>query len=159
MHKDYIKSSVFGFEDSLVSTTGVIIGVAIGTSNRDFIILAAFVTIAVEALSMGAGQFLSERTLHELDPKAHKDSLTIGALAMFVSYFLGGLIPVLPVIFIPLPLALYFTVIFSFLGLFTLGYVKGKITGVSASRSAIEMLVIGGLAAIVGITAGLLLKV
>ena len=60
---DYLRSIIFGFEDSLVSTTGVIAGVSIGTQDSKVILLAGAVAIAVEALSMGAGQFPS-RTRH-----------------------------------------------------------------------------------------------
>jgi VIT1/CCC1 family predicted Fe2+/Mn2+ transporter len=154
--KNYLRSSIFGFEDALVSTTGVIVGVSIGTSNKQFVILAAFVTIAVEAISMAAGQFLSERTLHEIDKKGHKDNLLIGSLIMFSSYFLGGALPILPIFFFPSPVIPSTLIAFS--GLFALGYVKGKLIKVSPTRSAVEMLLIGGVAAIIGMIAGYLLK-
>lgn len=158
VYKDYVRSSVFGFEDSLVSTTGVIVGISTGTQNKEFIILAAVVTIAVEAVSMAAGQFLSERTLHQLQKKKHKDNLSIGSAIMFVSYFLGGLIPLVPIVFFSLPSSIIFVLIFAALGLFILGFVKGKVVKVSPTRSALEMLLIGGVAAVIGMAAGYFLK-
>ena len=158
IYKDYVRSSVFGFEDALVSTTGVIVGIATGTSNKQFIILAAFVTIAVEAVSMAAGQFLSERTLHQMQKGKHRDSLSVGSYIMFLSYFLGGIIPAIPILFLPLPVALIPTIILAFLGLFVLGFVKGKMVKVAPTRSAFEMLLIGGLASVIGIIAGYFLR-
>ncbi len=158
IYKDYVRSSVFGFEDALVSTTGVVVGVSTGTLNKEFIVLAAVVTIAVEAVSMAAGQFLSERTLHQMQKGKHKDSLGVGSFIMFLSYFFGGLIPVSPLFLFSLPFALVLTLIFAFTGLFILGFVKGKMVGVAPTRSALEMLFIGGFAAIIGIIAGYFLR-
>ena len=56
IHQDYFRSILFGFEDSLVSTTGVIAGVAVGSRDAQTILLAAIVTMIVEALAMGAWQ-------------------------------------------------------------------------------------------------------
>ncbi len=157
-HRDYIRSSIFGFEDSLVSTTGVVVGIATGTSNREFIVLAAFVTIAVEAISMTAGQFLSERTLHELNKTDHNDNLIVGSLVMFISYFLGGLIPLLPILILP-AISILPILLLAFLGLFVLGYAKGQIVKVAPTRSAFEMLVIGGFATLIGVVSGYFLKI
>ncbi|HAV14738.1 MAG TPA: hypothetical protein DCX25_00180 [Candidatus Pacebacteria bacterium] len=159
IHKDYLRSSVFGFEDALVSTTGVVIGISTGTSNIKFIVLASLVTIAVEAVSMGAGQFLSERTLHEADKRKHRDSLLMGSVIMFFSYFFGGLIPIFPIFLLPLPLAIFPILFLAFLSLFILGYVKGLIVEISPTRSALEMLFVGGLATIIGVIAGYFLRV
>ena len=56
IQKEYLQSAMFGFNDALVSTTGVIVGVSTGTNDKRIVILAGVVTIMVEALSMGAGQ-------------------------------------------------------------------------------------------------------
>ena len=47
-----------------------------------FILLAAFVTVAVEAVSMGAGEFLSDTAVHELDKTQRKDNALISASVM-----------------------------------------------------------------------------
>jgi len=157
-NEDYIRSAVFGFEDALVSTTGVIVGIATATSNKQFVILAALVTILVEAVSMAAGQYLTERTIHEIENAKHTDSPTIGALIMFFSYFIGGAIPALPILLLPLPFAIWPAILFAFFGLFALGWFKGKFVKISPIRSAMEMLVIGGIATIIGVLAGYFLK-
>lgn len=156
---EYLRSSLFGFEDALVSTTGMVVGISIGTTNLKFILLAAFVTIAVEAVSMGAGEFLSDEAVHELDKKQIKDNALISATAMFVSYTIGGLIPVLPIIFLPHYQGIFGSIITAFIGLFILGFIKGKIVHINKIRSALEMLTIGGVAAIIGIVVGLILKI
>src|SRR3990167_3711644 len=106
IHEDYLRSIIFGFQDSLVSTTGVIAGVAAGTSSKELVILAGLVTITVESLSMGAGQYMSEKSVHQMDKTGkHTDTLYIGGLLMAFSYFLGGLVPLTPIILFDLPLS------------------------------------------------------
>lgn len=156
---EYLRSSLFGFEDALVSTTGMVVGISTGTNNLKFILLAAFVTIAVEAVSMGAGEFLSDEAVHELDKKQRKDNTVTAALIMFLSYVAGGLIPVIPVILLPHIEGMIGSVTAAFLGLFVLGYVKGKVVRVNKLRSAMEMLIVGGLAAVIGVIVGLILRI
>ncbi len=156
---EYLRSSLFGFEDALVSTTGMAVGISIGTTNLNFILLAVFVTIAVEAVSMGAGEFLSDEAVHELDKTKTKDNTLISAFVMFFSYVTGGLIPVIPIILLPRPEAIIGSIITAFTGLFVLGFIKGKIVKVNKIRSALQMLFIGGIAALIGIAVGFILKI
>ena len=155
---NYLRATVFGFEDSLVSTTGLIAGMSAGTSNGRIILLAGLVAVAVEALSMGSGQYLSERAAQQANPH-EKDSVAIGAALMFFSYLFAGLIPILPIILLPLPGAVVVSVLSAIVGLFVLGYVKGKMVRVAPVRSAMEMVIVGGGAALIGIGVGFLLKV
>lgn len=61
-----IREIVFGLEDSLVSTIGVVAGIAAGTGNQKIVILSGSVLVVVEALSMAAGSFLSSQSHHRL---------------------------------------------------------------------------------------------
>lgn len=156
---EYLRSSLFGFEDALVSTTGMVVGISFGTTNLKFILLAAFVTIAVEAVSMAAGEFLSDEAVHELDKNSQKDNTFLSAIVMFASYAVGGLIPVIPVILFPQNQAIIGSIVAAFTGLFILGFIKGKIVKINKFRSAMEMLIVGGIAAIIGIIVGFILKI
>lgn len=64
-----IRDLVFGVEDSLVSTLGVITGIAGGTENRFAVVLAGVVVIIVEALSMAAGSYLSAKSEREVQAR------------------------------------------------------------------------------------------
>ncbi len=52
IHEDYLRSVLFGLQDGLVSTTGVVVGISTGVSQKEIVILAAFVAVTVEATSM-----------------------------------------------------------------------------------------------------------
>lgn len=160
IHEDYLRSIIFGFQDSLVSTTGVIAGVSAGTNDRALVILTGFVTITVEALSMGTGQYMSEKSVHQMDKAGkHTDNLYVGGLLMGISYLLGGLIPLLPILIFELPLSATISVIAALVGLFVLGFIKAKIVKVNPLKSALEILVLGGASTLIGLIVGKLLKV
>ena len=160
LNEDYLRSVMFGLQDGLVSTTGAVVGISAGVSERAIIILAAFVVISVEASSMAAGQYSSEKAVHQMMKTGkHKDDLIIGAILMFLSYMMAGLIPVVPFLILPINNARIVSIILAMISLFLIGYVKGKIVKTGTLRSAAEMLIIGGLATVVGLIVGTFLKV
>lgn len=159
IQKEYLQSAMFGFNDALVSTTGVIVGISTGTNNKAVVILAGVVTILVEALSMGSGQYLSSKSAHQLDKQDSFRVPLISGIIMFWSYFAAGLVPLIPIFFFPMNYSRDVAIVASLIGLLVLGYAKGKIVDVSPIRSAIEIFVIGGLATAIGIVVGSILAV
>lgn len=85
-----------------------------------------------------------ELGLEEPNPtQARKSAMTIG-----LSYILGGMIPLLPYMLIPnMQEALLFSAIATLCALFCFGFAKGRFTGTPALASALQTLLIGGLAA------------
>lgn len=70
---DAIRELVFGLEDGLVSTMGAVAGIAAGTENGGIVVLSGLVIIAVEALSMTAGSYLSNKSHREMLEKKIDD--------------------------------------------------------------------------------------
>lgn len=160
IHEDYLRSIIFGFQDALVSTTGAIAGVAIGTKDKHVVILAGLVVITVEALSMGVGQYMSEKAVHQMDKSGkHTDNLYVGGFLMTLSYFLGGLVPLTPILLLELPLSQILSIGSALVGLFILGFLKAKLVEVNPWKSAFEILILGGITTALGIIIGTLLKV
>lgn len=160
LHEDYLRSGLFGIQDGLVSTTGVVVGISTGIEDKAIIILASLVAVTVEASSMAAGQYSSEKAVHQMDKTGkHTDSLILGAIIMFFGYFFGGMVPIIPTILADQPQARYIAIIFAFIGLFILGYIKGHIVKEKPLRSAIELFIIGAIATSVGLVVGHYFKV
>lgn len=157
--KEYVRSMLFGIEDSLVSTTGLIAGVSAGSGNRATILLAAIVAVSIEALSMAAGEFLSDETAHEMDKvKRAKDSSYVSAGLMFVAYLTAGFIPILPVMLFPYPISILVSICSALVGLFVLGYAKGRVVKVDPTKSGLKILVIGGVTTLIGVAVGHFLR-
>jgi len=160
IHEDYMRSLMFGLQDGIVSTTGVVVGISIGVESKAIVILAAFVAVMVEATSMAAGQYSSEKAVHQMDKTGkHTDSLIMGALIMFVAYLIGGMFSIIPTVLLNQPIARIVAIISAFSGLFLIGYLKGLFIEGSTIRSAVELFVIGGIATTIGLVVGILLKV
>lgn len=70
-----LREGIFGLEDGLVSTMGVITGIASGTGARLVILLAGLVVILVESLSMAAGSYLSNKSQQELEARMLREEL------------------------------------------------------------------------------------
>ena len=69
----FIREIVFGVEDGMISTLGVLVGIAIGTNSHFVIILSGFVIIIVESISMGVGSYLSSKSVKEVAERKLKE--------------------------------------------------------------------------------------
>lgn len=152
----YVRNFVFGVEDSLVSTVGLLSGIASAGVERGTILLTGVILIFVEALSMAVGSYLSEYSAEEY--MKHKEASFqhsfIGGVIMFFSYFFAGFIPLFPYVLAPRPMAFALSIIASLLALFALGVVSAKTVKRPFLRSAFRMLLLGGVAIAVGVIVG-----
>ena len=210
-----LRDAVFGTQDGLISTLGALTGIAAGTQSREAVVVAGFVIIVVESLSMAAGSYLSsksqreylERLLREekeeiardpegerqeiwemyrargyadeeieiiarrllsnpellLEDMAHKElgispesfEEPLGnALVMGTTYVIGGLVPVVPYLTLPIHTAMLVSIAATLTSLFLFGGLKGRIVKQSWWRSGLEMLSVAGVAALAGFFIG-----
>lgn len=150
-----IRNILFGIEDSLVSTSGFLFGLATADYTRDQVFVAGIIIITVEAVSMGAGAFLTEEETIEIDSKRKADESPIkDGLLMLVSYFIAGFIPLTPFLLLEANTAKLVSLAASVTALFFLGYLPTK-----RVKSGFRMVIIAGLAASVGFIVGSVLKI
>ena len=152
----YLRNFIFGVEDSLVSSVGVLSGVAFVGTSTNTIVLAGVVLIFVEAFSMGVGSLLSENVAKEFKEGREvsiKKSL-VPAVIMFASYFFAGFIPLTPYIFLEHDMAFRVSIVAALAALFVLGLVSARLTGREMLRHGVEMFVIGGMASGLGVVVG-----
>lgn len=152
----FLKNFLFGVEDSLVSTVGLLSGVASANVERTSIILTGLILIVVEGFSMGIGSFMTEETAEEMAGTTASDTSALkGGLTMFGSYLLSGLIPLAPYFFLSPTQAMPFSVLASLLGLFSLGLGTALYFRRPAPlRRGLKMLLLGGMAVLVGVMIG-----
>lgn len=156
----FVRNFIFGVEDSLVSTVGLLSGIAVAGVTRREIFLTGVVLVFVEAFSMGVGSFLSEQSVEEYEKHkevpAHQSML--GALIMFTSYICAGFIPILPYLALEVTRAIYLSIALSLLVLFLLGAISAKFFKIHIIRHGLEMLTVGGIAILVGIAVGIFIQ-
>lgn len=152
----YFRNFVFGVEDSLVSTVGLLSGVAIAGMDAKDILVTGFVLIFVEAISMAAGSFLSESSAEELSTQkdAVSDQSYVASFVMLISYIVSGFIPLAPYLFLAPTVAFPVSIALSLAALFLLGALSGALSRTRFLKSALRMMLIGGLAIGVGIGVG-----
>jgi predicted membrane protein (TIGR00267 family) len=152
----YLQNFVFGVEDSLVSTVGLLSGVAAAGMDRSAVFMTGAILIFVEAFSMAVGSYLSNTSVERYmsrDDKSQKYPL-VGGVIMFFSYFLVGFIPLFPYLVWTVGAAFMISMFLSVMSLFILGLISGKITGEKVLVSAFRMAIIGALAIGIGVIAG-----
>lgn len=151
---DNIRNIIFGIEDSLVSTSGFLVGLASSSYSKREIFVAGLIIITVEAFSMGAGSFLTEEETNEIKKKKYSQNAPIrDGLLMLISYFIAGFIPLTPFIIFEGITAKVVSLLLSLISLFLLGYIPTK-----KAKSGIRMVIIAGIAASVGFIVGNALK-
>lgn len=154
-HSLFIRNFTFGVEDSLVSTVGLLAGIAVAGMGRSSIIVTGLVLIFVEAFSMAIGSLISERSVEEYESKnANMVQPVRASVIMFFSYVIAGVIPLAPyVAYVGYP-AIAGSVLLSLFALFVLGAAGGKMFRGKVWRDGLFTLVMGGLAILVGIIVG-----
>jgi len=136
----YLRNLVFGVEDGLVSTVGLLSGIASANASKTSIVLSGVILILVEAMSMAAGSFSSEESVS--DRSNYKLAL-MGALIMFSAYVLAGLIPLSPyLIFATNDYAI--SVVLSLISLFFLGYFSARVKKRNQFFHGIHTFFVGG---------------
>ncbi|MBI5448736.1 VIT1/CCC1 transporter family protein [Candidatus Gottesmanbacteria bacterium] len=155
----YVRNFVFGVEDSLVSTVGLLSGIAVGGVARNDIVLTGIILLLVEAFSMAIGSLLSEQSAEEYLQRREVPPLALVAnsLIMFFSYFCSGLLTLFPYFFSEPHAALPFSVGIALLALFGLGAINARLFKIRLFKNGIRTMMIGGFAILVGVTASVLL--
>lgn len=156
----YLRNFIFGVEDSLVSTVGLLSGIAAAGATRGLILLTGMVLIFVEAFSMAVGSFLAESSAEEYEHRTvvspHRS--VVDGVIMFFSYFVSGFIPLAPYFVVNTNRAFGASIVLSLVALFALGVIGARISGRRFLRRGIRMCVIGGLAIGVGVVVGKLIN-
>ena len=152
----YIRNFVFGVEDSLVSTVGLLSGVAITNTPERTVFLSGVVLICVEAFSMAVGTYLSQESADEYEVGRESDGKRafFGAAIMFLSYLLSGIIPLFPYLILATRPAFILSIGLALASLLILGMISGNLAGTKILRTGLRMLLIGGITVILGVVVG-----
>lgn len=153
--RGFLRNFIFGAEDGLVSTVGLLSGISFAGLESREIIASGIILILVEALSMGAGVYISEDSTNDLADGQKKDNQLNDAFVMFFSYMLVGLIPLLAYIFLPdTRQAFYYSVGSTIVALIGLGIFKGYYVKKSLFMSALKITTIGTIVVLLAIAVG-----
>ncbi len=157
----YLRTIVFGINDSLVSTVGFLAGISVAGVPRATIILTGIIYALVEAFSMAMGDFLSEESAEEYMSKSvvnNRHSIT-AAILMFISCVLASLIPLIPYIIFASGTALIASISLSVMSLFIVGALSARFSRLPMLWRGMRMALLGGAAIVMGVAIGTFMPV
>ena len=160
-----IRAGVFGVQDGIVSTFGLVMGVAGAQVSPEAVLIAGIAGAFSGAVSMGAGEYVSVKVQHELldarsgvqsDANVSPHRAAAANSGLFV---LGAAFPLAPFLFLVGFSAVVTSTTLSVLALFITGALLTRLTHRSPWVSGLRMLAIGGGAGVLGYLVGSLLGV
>ena len=157
----YLRTIVFGINDSLVSTVGFLAGISVAGVPRPTIVLTGIIYALVEAFSMAMGDFLSEESAEEYISKSDVNNRpsVIAAVFMFISCVLASLIPLIPYILFTSGTALIVSICLSVSSLFIVGMVSARFSRLPMLWRGVRMASLGGAAIVMGVAIGTFMPV
>jgi VIT1/CCC1 family predicted Fe2+/Mn2+ transporter len=159
-----LKSAVFGANDGIITTFAVVAGVAGAGLSAKIILILGIANMFADALSMGLGDFLGERSeqrlRHRQTGSRTRDGLWRTGLVTFAAFVLAGAMPLLPYFLgflgVPIPAIYQFelSIIATAFTLFLVGSLRTILTDGAWWKNGLEMLGIGAIAATVAYLLG-----
>jgi len=175
IEKKYLPEFVYGGIDGSITTFAVVAGVMGASLSSAIVLILGFANLFADGFSMATSNYLSTKSKIDLISKRNKESSKKlfcvenkkplkASIATFVSFVLIGLIPLVSFL-----LALIFpelqsyqfrlSIILTALAFIIVGSLKAQISHKNILHSAIETLIIGGIAALVAFSVGHFLRV
>lgn len=155
------RDAVFAANDGIITTFAIVSG-AIGASlSLNVILILGFANLFADGISMASGNYLGVKSELEYEEQnqikdGHKHSPLRHSLVTFVFFVFAGLLPLLPFVF-GADKAFVLSTILVAISLFTMGGVRAYVTKKSIIKGGLEVLVIGGVAAMVAFLIGYLI--
>lgn len=164
----YIKDLVYGANDGIITTFAVVAGMTgagIDNPTNSAIIIIGIASLLSDGFSMASSDYLgSESEKESIEfrggrvPTEDKKPVA-NALATFCSFILAGMMPLLPYIYLPATANRFlWAVLATAVALFFVGALRTIATGRGLIRSGLEMLIIGGVAALIAYEAGFIVS-
>lgn len=167
-----LREVLMGAQDNLTNVLAVALGVTVGAGRADLVALAGLAAACAEAVSMGGVLYTSTRAELGLDALERSGTTTRteagparrlapaqSGFITFVAALLGGLVPLLPFVLLPLSMAVATSIIVSVAALFALGSWTGRIAGHIWWQDGLRLLAVAGTAALVAAIVGTVLRI
>ena len=167
MERATVREVLMGAQDNLTNVLAVVLGVAIGAGRAELVALAGTAAAVAEAISMGGVLYTATRAELDLDALEPRDGavrparLGPGGAAVVtgLAALAGGLLPLVPFLFLQLAPAVATSLLISIAALFGLGSATAGVTRRSWWRDGLRLVLIAGTAALAAALIGALLRV
>lgn len=162
----YLSDAVFAANDGVITTFAVVAGVVGASLSSSVILIVGAASMIADAFSMATGNYLgtkSERDFYKQHKELKEISSGLGSpfvkgFVTFLSFIIAGIIPLIPYILYEGDYAFRMSIFLTGLVLFSVGALRKIFSDREWIVLGLEMLFIGGLAAVIAYGAGSVLK-
>lgn len=162
-----VREVLMGAQDNLTNVLAVMLGVSVGSGRADLVALAGVSAAVAEAVSMGGVLYSSTRAEDALSaregagPEHERVALRpiASGVVTFAAALVGGLLPLVSFLVLPLPSAVIASIGVSVVALFVLGLAIGRISGGVPWRDGIRLVLVASVAALAAAVVGTTLAV
>ena len=160
----YIGDLVLGANDGIITSFAVISGAAGAGLPAFVVIVLGLANLVADGISMGLSNYLSLESTREAEERAgisekRLNHLSKHGLATALAFSSAGILPLIPYFFNISPSSQFFiAVAATAISLFVVGASRTIVTGVYWLRSGLEMLLVGGFAALAAYGVGAAVK-
>lgn len=156
----FLRDFVFAADDGIITTFAVVAGSLGASLSPRIVLILGAANLLADGLAMASGNYLavkSEEEFEEAEDKTHKyyHSPLPHALITYLSFVSAGLIPLLPYL-LGFREGFNLATILVVLSLFFVGSVRTRFTKKTWFSGGIEMVIVGGFAALVAYFTGFL---
>ena len=162
--RKYLPEFVYGGMDGAITTFAVVSGVVGASLGSAIILILGFANLFADGFSMAISNYSSVKSRNELIKEPEKNPIKT-SVATFFAFLFVGFVPLISFVLAsitqnPQLIANQFRYSFVLTGiaLIIIGWLKGSVTGKNKIRSSLEILVIGGIAALIAFSIGYLIK-
>ncbi len=156
--RHYLRDLIYGANDGIITTFAVVAGVAGAQLETRIVLILGAANLLADGFSMGASNYLSIRSEEEVRQAVGKRPEEPHALrhgiATFLAFLVAGAVPLAAYVFPMERDAFPIAVVLTLVTQFAVGASRAFVTLRSWFTSGLEMLVVGGLAAIVAYIVG-----
>lgn len=157
-----LHSVIMSANDGITTTFAVVAGALGASLSPSVVLILGFANLFADGLSMATGSYLGVKAEIEFE-EGKKQDIKVGseplknAMATFVSFFIAGIIPLLPYLFI-LKNSFIISCLSVVFALFVVGLLRGSYTNKNVIKTGVENTLIGGMSAVLAYTVGFLVR-
>lgn len=157
LFRKFLPNMVYGANDGIITTFAIVAGAVGAALPERVVLILGFASLLADGFSMGASNYLSERTPDRDEERRSHSQAARGGLATLVGFLIPGVMPLVAYL-IPLSADLRFPVAIALTltTLFIVGAGRALVTDLAWWRAGMEMLIVGALAAAVAYVIGAL---
>jgi len=160
--KELFLSIITGSEAGIATTAAIVVGLTIGTHDRDVVITSALLAAIIQAFNSALTTIVAAHTIDEIERNPDMNSLTqplSQAGLQFLTHISAGMLVIMPLVYVSkLAVAMLASIGVSMVLLIWIGLFVGRVVRHAPLRNSIQSLVLGMLIIIGGFLAGFIIN-